>query len=238
MSKILIACEESQAVTIEFRKLGFNAFSCDIQDCSGGFPEWHIKADVTEVLKEKWALIIAFPPCTHLAVSGARHFEQKRKDFENNRNKDYFEIKKEKIMENLPEYIYPMFKATKIVGYYVEFVPTYDGNTYPRKNFNYLSSNFKNIRAAKRYIKSLEICNKDKLFLQNNMKLPKNISFVKNPNHDIIGYCVNNYLVKKDGKVIKIIRKKFCSTKETMEKKYNDTINYLESIRSKYEICS
>jgi site-specific DNA-cytosine methylase len=78
--KILIACEESQAVTIEFRKLGFQAYSCDIQDQSGGFPEWHIKGDVLEVIKQGWDVMIAFPPCTHLAVSGAAWFEQKRKD--------------------------------------------------------------------------------------------------------------------------------------------------------------
>jgi hypothetical protein len=78
--KILIACEESQAVTKEFRKLGHDAFSCDILPCSGGHPEWHLQNDVTELLKEKWDMIIAFPPCTHLAVSGASHFEKKRKD--------------------------------------------------------------------------------------------------------------------------------------------------------------
>jgi len=80
MKKVLIACEESQAVCIEFRKLGFEAYSCDIQDCSGGHPEWHLKQDVIPLLKEKWDLIIAFPDCTHLAVSGARWFKEKRKD--------------------------------------------------------------------------------------------------------------------------------------------------------------
>ena len=50
--KILIACEESQATTIEFRKLGFNAWSCDLQDCSGGHPEWHIKGDVLNILND------------------------------------------------------------------------------------------------------------------------------------------------------------------------------------------
>ena len=72
--KILLACEESQAVTKEFRKLGHEAFSCDILDESGGHPEWHIKGDVTEVLKEKWDMIIAFPPCTYLTVTGNRWF--------------------------------------------------------------------------------------------------------------------------------------------------------------------
>jgi hypothetical protein len=73
---ILIGCEESQAVTIEFRKLGFSAFSCDIQECSGGHPEWHIKGDVLEQLNKEWDLIIGFPPCTHLAVSGMRWFKE------------------------------------------------------------------------------------------------------------------------------------------------------------------
>ena len=78
--KILVACEESQAVTIELRKLGNEAYSCDIEECSGGHPEWHLQQDVLPLLKEKWDMIIAFPPCTHLAVSGARHFEGKRAD--------------------------------------------------------------------------------------------------------------------------------------------------------------
>lgn len=78
--KILVACEESQAVTIELRKLGHEAYSCDIEPCSGGKPEWHIQGDVTPLLKQKWDMIIAFPPCTHLSVSGARHFESKRLD--------------------------------------------------------------------------------------------------------------------------------------------------------------
>lgn len=78
--KILVACEESQAVCIAFRNKGHEAYSCDIQDCSGGHPEWHIKGDVLPLLKEKWDMIIAFPPCTHLAVSGAAWFEKKRLD--------------------------------------------------------------------------------------------------------------------------------------------------------------
>ena len=78
--KVLIACEESQIICKEFRKLGHEAFSCDILDCSGGHPEWHIKDDVLKHLDEGWDLIIAHPPCTHLAVSGARWFKDKRKE--------------------------------------------------------------------------------------------------------------------------------------------------------------
>lgn len=86
---ILVACEESQRVTVEFRRLGHNAFSCDIIDQSGGHPEWHIMQDVLPLLngnckftttdgavheiKGRWDMIIAFPPCTYLTNAGARH---------------------------------------------------------------------------------------------------------------------------------------------------------------------
>ena len=70
--KVLVACEESQAVTKELRKLGHEAFSCDLLPCSGGRPEWHFQQDVFEVINQGWDLMIAHPPCTFLAVSGAR----------------------------------------------------------------------------------------------------------------------------------------------------------------------
>jgi len=69
--EILVACEESQTVTIELRKLGHEAYSCDIMPCSGGHPEWHIQGDVIEQLKKEWDMIIAFPPCTFLSNAGA-----------------------------------------------------------------------------------------------------------------------------------------------------------------------
>lgn len=78
--RVLLACEESQAVCKEFRKLGHEAFSADLLDCSGGNPEWHLKGDVLEIINEGWDLMIAFPPCTHLAVSGSRHFKNKIAD--------------------------------------------------------------------------------------------------------------------------------------------------------------
>jgi hypothetical protein len=94
--KILVACEESQIVTIQLRNLGHEAYSCDIIECSGNHPEWHIMQDVLPLLNGrcafntmdgenheiecKWDMIIAFPPCTHLAVSGAPCFEKKRED--------------------------------------------------------------------------------------------------------------------------------------------------------------
>ena len=92
--KVLIACEESQRVCIAFRERGHEAYSCDILECSGGHPEWHIQGDVLKVLSGgqfkttdgmshyvlDWDMVIAFPPCTHLAVSGAAWFEKKRTD--------------------------------------------------------------------------------------------------------------------------------------------------------------
>lgn len=72
--KILVACEESQAVTIELRELGHEAYSCDLVECSGGHPEWHLQQDVTELLSIKWDMILAFPPCTYLTVTGNRWF--------------------------------------------------------------------------------------------------------------------------------------------------------------------
>lgn len=87
---VLVACEESQRVCAAFRKRGFKAFSCDIQEPSGGHPEWHILGDALEALDggdivtmdgkthwvPRWDLLIAHPPCTHLAVSGARWFKE------------------------------------------------------------------------------------------------------------------------------------------------------------------
>lgn len=87
--RILVACEESQVVTIALRELGHEAYSCDIIDQSGGHPEWHIMQDVLSLLngkctfrtsdgfehtiQGKWDMIIAFPPCTKTSNAGARH---------------------------------------------------------------------------------------------------------------------------------------------------------------------
>lgn len=105
--KVLIACEESQRVCTEFRKKGHEAYSCDILECSGGHPEWHIKGDVlpllnamsktfctmdgeTHTVNGPWDLIIAHPPCTDLAVSGARWFKEKQKDGRQQKAIDFF----------------------------------------------------------------------------------------------------------------------------------------------------
>lgn len=70
---VLVACEESQTITKEYRKLGYEAYSCDIQDCSGGHPEWHIKGDaIEEAYSGKYDLMIAHPPCIYLCNAAAR----------------------------------------------------------------------------------------------------------------------------------------------------------------------
>ena len=105
--KILVACEESQAVTKEFRALGHEAYSCDIVDCSGGHPEWHIKQDVIPLLngncsfntvgggyheiKGKWAMIIAHPPCTRLCNSGQRWLHWGSEEYREKKRKEQVE---------------------------------------------------------------------------------------------------------------------------------------------------
>lgn len=69
--RVLVACEESQEVCKAFRELGHEAYSCDIEPCSGGHPEWHLRCDALELLKMRWDMILAFPPCTYLTRAGA-----------------------------------------------------------------------------------------------------------------------------------------------------------------------
>lgn len=87
--KILVACEESGVVRDAFRKLGHDAWSCDILPSDSDF---HYETDIRNVLYKDWDMIIAFPPCTHLAVSGAAWFEQKRKDGRQQEGMDFFNL--------------------------------------------------------------------------------------------------------------------------------------------------
>lgn len=78
--RVLVACEESQEVCKAFRERGHEAYSCDVQPCSGGHPEWHIQGDALELLTQKWDLIIAHPPCTYLTTASAvRLFDKDHK---------------------------------------------------------------------------------------------------------------------------------------------------------------
>lgn len=71
--RILCACEESQEVTMAFRNLGHEAYSCDILETSGPRPDLHFQTDVRNLLHQEWDMIIAFPPCTYLSNAGAKH---------------------------------------------------------------------------------------------------------------------------------------------------------------------
>lgn len=108
--KVLVACEESQAVCIAFRKRGHEAFSCDILDCSGGHPEWHIQDDVLQLLNGnctfktrdgqthsvvgKWDMIIGFPPCTYLSNAGACRLYPRKGELDMERYHKGLEAKK------------------------------------------------------------------------------------------------------------------------------------------------
>lgn len=92
--QVLVACEESQVVTKAFRNLGHIAYSCDLQDCSGGREEWHIKGDAIVALhSQPWDLVIAHPPCTYLSVSGARWLKNK----DGSRNEERFLLREEAV---------------------------------------------------------------------------------------------------------------------------------------------
>lgn len=95
LMRVLIACEESQTVCKAFREKGHEAYSCDILSTSGNNPEWHIRRDVIKILNGELSnmvfdLVIAFPPCTDLAVSGARWFPEKRANGSQQRSIEFF----------------------------------------------------------------------------------------------------------------------------------------------------
>ena len=113
--KILIACEESQAVCKEFRKLGHEAFSCDILPCSGGHPEWYIQGDVLEQLDKGWDMMIAFPPCTYLSKAGNMWYNHPgRKELREKAIKFFMQLVnapiKKKVIENPIGYMSSEFR--------------------------------------------------------------------------------------------------------------------------------
>lgn len=142
--KILVACEESQRVCIECRKLGHEAFSADIQEPSGGHPEWHIHGDVLNILNggnfvtmngnfhnvEKWDLIIAHPPCTYLSNAGANSLWKDHKLNEERfkkglKGKEFFmqcynaECEHIAVENPIPSKIYELPKYTQIIQPYM-----------------------------------------------------------------------------------------------------------------------
>lgn len=95
---ILFACEESQECTKAFRERGHKAYSCDLLPCGGGYPDWHIQQDVRDLIQQNghyslhWDMIVAFPPCTDLAVSGARWFPEKRANGTQQKAIEFFKL--------------------------------------------------------------------------------------------------------------------------------------------------
>lgn len=126
--KVLVACEESQRVCIAFRECGHEAYSCDIQDCSGGHPEWHIKGDALKCLQggqmytcdgqshyiDKWDLLIAHPPCTYLSNAGAARL-YKRID-----GKSYVELERFRKGIQAKEFFLEFYECEKIERIAVE----------------------------------------------------------------------------------------------------------------------
>lgn len=113
MAKILVACEESQAITIRLRALGHEAYSCDLLPCSGGHPEWHIQDDVLNHLDEGWELMIGHPPCTFLASSGVQwlsHSEDKHLPFEERRPHPKYPDRR-RDMEESVEFVKTLYNA-------------------------------------------------------------------------------------------------------------------------------
>jgi len=116
MSKrVLVACEESQAITKAFRKIGIEAYSCDLLPCSGGHPEWHFQEDVFAVIEreEKFDLMIAHPPCTFLAGSSVQwlsHPEDKALEFDERRPHPLYPNRRKDMLDSV-EFVKRLFNA-------------------------------------------------------------------------------------------------------------------------------
>jgi len=145
--RILIACEESQTVCKAFRDKGHEAYSCDIQDCSGGHPEWHIKGDaLVEAYSGKYDMMIAHPPCTYLSNAGASRLYPKKGILNQERylkgleGKEFFmkllnaPIEKICVENPVPSTIYNLPTKTQIVQ------PFEYGHPYSKKTYLWLKN--------------------------------------------------------------------------------------------------
>jgi hypothetical protein len=111
--RVLIACEESQATTKAFRKLGHEAFSCDLLPCSGGHPEWHFQCDIFEVINQGWDLMVAHPPCTFLTGSGVQWLsnpEDKDLPFEERRSHPKYPNRRQDMLDSV-EFVKALYNA-------------------------------------------------------------------------------------------------------------------------------
>ena len=169
--KILVACEESQAVTKEFRRLGHEAYSCDIIDQSGGHPEWHIMQDVLPLLNGRcqfettdgvqhsidgrWDMIIGFPPCTYMSNAGACRMYPTKGKIDKDRfekammAKDFFmtilnaDCDKIAIENPIPLKIIELPEKTQVIQ------PYFFGHPYTKKTYLWLK-NLPNLKPTKR----------------------------------------------------------------------------------------
>lgn len=113
MARILIACEESQATTKAFRKLGHEAYSCDLLPCSGGHPEWHFQQDIFEVINDGWDMMIAHPPCTFLTGSGVQwlsHPDDKHLPFEDRRPNPKYPNRRQDMLDSV-EFVKALYNS-------------------------------------------------------------------------------------------------------------------------------
>ena len=111
--RVLIACEESQATTKAFRKLGHEAFSCDLLPCSGGHPEWHFQCDIFEVINQEWDLMVAHPPCTFLTGSGVQWLsnpEDRALPFEERRPHPKYPNRRQDMLDSV-EFVKALYNA-------------------------------------------------------------------------------------------------------------------------------
>jgi hypothetical protein len=142
--KVLIACEESQVVCKAFRALGHEAYSADLQACSGGHPQWHIQGDVKDILGDGWDMMIAHPECRYLCLSGARWFGDKNYP---NRELDFdWAVRFFQLLQNadIPkiaiENSQPLGKTIQRVGRYDQCIqPWHMGDAFKKGCYLWLS---------------------------------------------------------------------------------------------------
>ena len=132
--RVLVACEESQEVCKAFRARGHEAFSCDIQECSGGYPAWHIQSDVTRLLDAGygWDLMIAHPPCTYLGRVSVQHMDKPgRKELQDEAVEFFLKLKNAPIPKKCLENPFPQKRVRERVGFWSQIIqPYYFGDPF------------------------------------------------------------------------------------------------------------
>ena len=140
--KVLVACEESQTVCKAFRKRGHEAYSCDVQECSGGHPEWHIHDDVLKHLDDGWDLMIAHPPCTNICRNAARWIESENRYCDLIDGTKFFNILFKSDIEKICiENPIPSLKTREYIGKYDQIIqPWQFGHDYSKKTALWLKN--------------------------------------------------------------------------------------------------